>query len=393
MHKSYEQMKKEFIEFYQNYIKEELPKYNTNRHNATFKLVFTLFIHIFWLLTMGLPILSTLMGPIDGFIFMALAFLLMPVLFVCGIIYTFVINGDIKHNQEMELKVPFMLKLMRIFLDYTSWTKYSPTNISGGLHGLHQWNIRNDYALLIPNSVFNDIENSKSKLEEIKSQNIINNFMLALFDDIIFGEYNNVKIAIYETNTNIITSKLFLPFLSTIIIPISILIIIPILGPLIIFFLLVISWFYLIKHKFNGIVIEFDMNKNFNGHTFFHENSPTAKRIRFDKNKYKKLNLESVTFEKKYNAYSDDQIEGRYLLTPAFMDRIENLRFTFKAKYVRGSFRNNKLTLAIHTDKDMFAMGYDFKDSDYKTFEELYYEIVSILQIVDELKLNEHTGL
>ena len=75
------------------------------------------------------------------------------------------------------------------------------------------------------------------------------------------------------------------------------------------------------------------------------------------------------------------------------MERIENLSFAFKAKYVRGVFKDNKLTLAIHTGKDMFAMGSDFKDSDAHTFENLYDEMISILQIVDVLKLNEYTGL
>ena len=75
------------------------------------------------------------------------------------------------------------------------------------------------------------------------------------------------------------------------------------------------------------------------------------------------------------------------------MERVSNLKFAFKAKYVNGSFKNNKLTLAIYTGKDMFAMGNDFKDTNEQTFEELYEEMISILQIVDELKLNEHTGL
>jgi hypothetical protein len=41
----------------------------------------------------------------------------------------------------------------------------------------------------------------------------------------------------------------------------------------------------------------------------------------------------------------------------------------------------------------MFAMGNDFKDSDSNTFQELYDEMISVLKIVDELKLNQHTGL
>ena len=168
---------------------------------------------------------------------------------------------------------------------------------------------------------------------------------------------------------------------------------------LVFFILIILITIFLILIKaiqngsFRGVIISFEFNKPFKGHTFFHENSFTSKKIPFDKKKYQKVNLESVTFEKKYNVYSNDQIEARYLFTTAFMERIENLCFAFKAKYVRGSFKDDKLVLAIHTGKDMFAMGSDSKDTDAHTFEILYDEMISILQIVDELKLNEHTGL
>ena len=49
--------------------------------------------------------------------------------------------------------------------------------------------------------------------------------------------------------------------------------------------------------------------------------------------------------------------------------------------------------LAINTGVDMFAMGNDFKASNTDTFSHLYNEMVSVLQIVDELKLNQQTGL
>ena len=69
------------------------------------------------------------------------------------------------------------------------------------------------------------------------------------------------------------------------------------------------------------------------------------------------------------------------------------MKFSFNAKYIRGSFKDNKLVISINTGKDMFAMGSDFKESNFKTFTELFYEITSVMQIVDQLKLDEKTGL
>ena len=75
------------------------------------------------------------------------------------------------------------------------------------------------------------------------------------------------------------------------------------------------------------------------------------------------------------------------------MDRIANLKFVFNASYVRGCFKDNKLTLAINTGKDMFAMGSNFKNTNSNTFETLYNELISVLQVIDQLKLNKYLGL
>ena len=90
----------------------------------------------------------------------------------------------------------------------------------------------------------------------------------------------------------------------------------------------------------------------------------------------------------KYQVYSTDQIEARCLLSPAMIDRINNLKLAFRSNYIRGSFKDDKLILAIDTGKDMFAMGNDFKVSNYRTFKNLFKEIISILQIVDQLKID-----
>ena len=135
------------------------------------------------------------------------------------------------------------------------------------------------------------------------------------------------------------------------------------------------------------------MNKNFTGHTFFLNKSFNAKKIIINRKKYENIELESVSFMNKYDVFSTDQTEARYILTTAMIDRLEHLKLAFNAKYIRGSFKDNKLILAINTGKDMFAMGNDFKESNLQTFRDLFNEIVSIMKIIDQLKLDEKTGL
>lgn len=102
------------------------------------------------------------------------------------------------------------------------------------------------------------------------------------------------------------------------------------------------------------------------------------------------IQLEDVTFEKKYSAYSSDQVEGRYLLTTAFMLRFQNLQQAFGNSKIKCSFYNNRLMFAISTNKNLFEIGYLHKPlTNFKIIENCLDEIISILIIIDYLKLNQ----
>lgn len=142
---------------------------------------------------------------------------------------------------------------------------------------------------------------------------------------------------------------------------------------------------------FEGIIVKFDMNKNFTGHTLikpdkmFH-NSPQEYMQR--------TVLESVEFEKKYDVFTTDEIEARYIITPAFMDRLKNIKFAFNVKDISCGFYNNNLFLAMPTKKDIFSIGSLYKPlNDEKQYFQMFEEILSIIKLIDHFKLNEKTGL
>ena len=68
-------------------------------------------------------------------------------------------------------------------------------------------------------------------------------------------------------------------------------------------------------------------------------------------------------------------------------------RFLNKAKYIRVAFKDGKISIAMHVGKDLFAMGSLNKDTDSNTFTELFDEILSVLELINELKLNQKIGL
>lgn len=146
-----------------------------------------------------------------------------------------------------------------------------------------------------------------------------------------------------------------------------------------------------LKPAFKGIIVELDMNKNFDGHTFILEKG--AKGLKVDDSKFESIQLEDVEFAASYNVYSDSQIESRYLLTTAFIDRLQKLKETFDAEYVRVAFKDNKVVLAIHTNRDMFRMAQYLTKTGKETFIKLFKEIVSVLDVVEALKLNQKLGL
>ena len=385
-------MRKEFYNLYYSEIKPLLPGINKANKKNNYKLIILFYCSWCFPIVLGSYLyniytdnysLTSYLWYLIIASFVSLFIIVIPILCFSDI--------ELKNVSEDTLKKNLMRKFLNIFFYNPIWKKADKSN----------------YYL--------------KNITQYETQCLLRNFWKMSFDDIIKGNYKNISISIFETSTILVNSihefmdiylslyvqgLIFILEYWVLIIFVFCLILVILSAILeandyafiILLFTLIYILFcnivlYLINGRFRGVIVKLDMNKKFSGHTFFHENSFTAKQIPFSKRRYQKVNLESTTFEDKYNVYSDNQVEARYILTPAFIERIENLKFAFKAKYVRGSFKDNKLTLAIHTGKDMFAMGNDFKDSDAHTFEILYDEMISILQIVDELKLNERPNL
>lgn len=138
------------------------------------------------------------------------------------------------------------------------------------------------------------------------------------------------------------------------------------------------------------VVISCSLNKQFDTDTYFYEKDKIIKTI---PKGFEKVTLEDVNFEKKYQVFSQNQVEARYLLTTAFIERFQNIKTVFKAQYIRGEFINGELILVLGTTKDLFVMGKYSQKTTYKTFVELFEELYSILNLVDHLKLNMKIGL
>ena len=142
---------------------------------------------------------------------------------------------------------------------------------------------------------------------------------------------------------------------------------------------------------FDGVIIKLDMNKPFLGRTVIRPNSllhssphPILKHTE----------LEDIQFEKKFDVFTDDEVEARYLITPSFMERLNEMQVAFTADKVSCAFYKKYLFIALHTSKDLFSICSLFKKiDDPKQFFTMFEEILSIIKLIDHFKLNQKIGL
>ena len=76
---------------------------------------------------------------------------------------------------------------------------------------------------------------------------------------------------------------------------------------------------------FDGAIIKIKAVKKFSSHTIIR---PNGANLAFSG--LKKTELEDVVFEGKYDVFTDNEVEARYLITPAFMNKFNDIKKIFK---------------------------------------------------------------
>jgi len=123
--------------------------------------------------------------------------------------------------------------------------------------------------------------------------------------------------------------------------------------------------------------------------TFF-----VSAKVQSKEEKLETVNLEDPEFAKRFTVNSSDQVEARYLVTTAFMERFYNLQTAFGTKNIKCSFCGDTLMIAISSKKNLFEIGDLFKPLNCPScVDNLYYELKSIFKMIEYVKLNEKTAL
>ncbi len=142
---------------------------------------------------------------------------------------------------------------------------------------------------------------------------------------------------------------------------------------------------------FNGVIIRCAMNKNFTGNTIIVPDSLLHISPKF---KLKRTTLEDVNFEKKYDVFTNDEVEARYLITTAFMERLNNIKVAFNTNNISCAFYGDSIYIGMSLRKNLFSIGALNKDiCDFDQFYNMFKEILSIIKLIDYFKLDQQTRL
>ena len=145
---------------------------------------------------------------------------------------------------------------------------------------------------------------------------------------------------------------------------------------------------------FRGLFFMADFNKDFKGHTLVLPDYSQRLFGGFGQKlqgmfsfRGELVKLEDPEFEKRFVVYSSDQIEARYILTPALMQRLTEFAKKTKSE-VRISFVLSCVFIAISLKENLFEPRIYRTILDFEPIEKYYDDLVMAIGIVDELNLN-----
>ncbi|WP_146027215.1 DUF3137 domain-containing protein [Bowmanella denitrificans] len=144
---------------------------------------------------------------------------------------------------------------------------------------------------------------------------------------------------------------------------------------------------------FKGLFFVADANKHFKGKTYILPDS-TGLFSALGKSlgnlfgtRDDRVALEDPEFERYFEVYSNDQVEARYLISPALMRRLLAFRYEADAR-VALSFVGGQLYIAIPTRKAYFEPKLFKPSVNMDVIEEIYQDLEFITGIVEDLDLN-----
>jgi len=147
------------------------------------------------------------------------------------------------------------------------------------------------------------------------------------------------------------------------------------------------SW----RTKWRGMFFLLEFPKPFKGRTIVTREKSALGKL-FAGQPADPVRLEDPRFDKLFEAYSTDQVEARYLLTPTFMERVVALASMVGKDSPEFVFVDNRFGIAVKSIKNRFDGGSILtKMHDRKRVDDLVLELSMIFHMLDTLQINMKT--
>lgn len=149
--------------------------------------------------------------------------------------------------------------------------------------------------------------------------------------------------------------------------------------------------------KYYGLVMKVPLNKIFQHHTVllpardakgFLARLPNA-NLFF----HEDVNLVYGSFTRRYTCLSTHQVEARYILDPAVMQRFIFLAEAFDTDRISASFMNDEMVIVMRPLINLFEVGSLRDPVTVLTIERTLNQINALRQMADIFELNEYSGL
>lgn len=144
------------------------------------------------------------------------------------------------------------------------------------------------------------------------------------------------------------------------------------------------------KTVFKGLVVLISLPENkFFGHTIICKD--VSSFLEWFKEKgtgFQKADLIDPDFEKQFDVYTNDQMEARYLLDPAIIERIKALSDIYETESISAAFYKDKMLVLIPCSENLFEPPrLEVEVANPVVLLKIKKEINHILHLIDLLKL------
>lgn len=138
-----------------------------------------------------------------------------------------------------------------------------------------------------------------------------------------------------------------------------------------------------------------DFHKDFNSRTYLLPRKREDQAIRsFTEESAAKTGLEPMVLEdpeitKRFEGWTTDQAEARYLITPQLMLAISDAAERMESDRIAVSFNGTRMYFAVVMDTDRFSLGFQKNEDDgYQMAKEIYEDLVAFISLIEHFNLN-----